>query len=75
MYNINYGDLSVSKQEVIDAAKMADIHEAILGWPEGYNTQVGERGLKLSGKCIGWSRGYNTQVGERGLKLSGKYIG
>ena len=28
---------------------MADIHDSIVGWPQGYNTQVGERGLKLSG--------------------------
>ena len=31
------------------AAKMAEIHAAIVDWPQGYNTLVGERGLKLSG--------------------------
>lgn len=31
------------------AAQMADIHDQIIGWPFGYLTQVGERGLKLSG--------------------------
>ena len=31
------------------AAVMADIHDQIISWPDGYNTQVGERGLKLSG--------------------------
>ena len=33
----------------MQAAIMADIHDSISGWPQGYNTQVGERGLKLSG--------------------------
>jgi ATP-binding cassette subfamily B (MDR/TAP) protein 7 len=31
------------------AAKMAELHEVIQQWPKGYDTQVGERGLKLSG--------------------------
>lgn len=49
MYNLHYGNLKASKEEVINAAKMAEIHESILKWPKGYETQVGERGLKLSG--------------------------
>jgi ABC-type multidrug transport system fused ATPase/permease subunit len=48
-YNIHYGNLSATKEEVIEAAKLAYIHEAILKMPHGYNTVVGERGLKLSG--------------------------
>lgn len=36
-------------EEVIDAAKQAQIHDTILSFPDGYNTIVGERGLKLSG--------------------------
>lgn len=32
-----------------EAARMTDLHESILKWPQGYETQVGERGLKLSG--------------------------
>ena len=31
------------------AAKMAELHDSISAWPKGYETQVGERGLKLSG--------------------------
>ncbi|KAG5876086.1 hypothetical protein JTB14_028858 [Gonioctena quinquepunctata] len=38
-----------SEDEVIRAAQMAEIHDSIINWPQGYNTQVGERGLKLSG--------------------------
>lgn len=48
-YNINYGNLNASMEEVIDAAKQAHIHDTIMSFPDGYNTIVGERGLKLSG--------------------------
>ncbi|XP_067116795.1 ATP-binding cassette sub-family B member 6 [Osmerus mordax] len=47
--NIRYGRISASDQEVEEAAIAADIHEKIIGFPEGYDTPVGERGLKLSG--------------------------
>ena len=47
--NIAYGDLKASKDEVISAAKRANAHEFIVGFPEGYETLVGERGVKLSG--------------------------
>ena len=49
MYNIRYGKISATDEEVKTAAKLADIHEIILGFPDGYETLVGERGLKLSG--------------------------
>ncbi|XP_044751812.1 iron-sulfur clusters transporter ABCB7, mitochondrial [Coccinella septempunctata] len=49
MHNLHYGDLSASEDRIIEAAKMAEIHEIIQSWPKGYETQVGERGLKLSG--------------------------
>lgn len=39
-YNINYGKLSRSQADVENAAKMAEIHENILNWPNGYDTQV-----------------------------------
>ncbi|XP_034190015.1 ATP binding cassette subfamily B member 7 isoform X3 [Osmia lignaria lignaria] len=48
-YNLHYGNLSKSKEEVYEAAKMANLHDSILKWPKGYDTPVGERGLKLSG--------------------------
>lgn len=48
-HNIQYGDLNASKEQVLNAAKMADIHDAIEQMPHKYDTQVGERGLKLSG--------------------------
>jgi len=48
-HNIAYGDLQAPEAEVFRAARMAELHESILDWPNGYETQVGERGLKLSG--------------------------
>jgi ATP-binding cassette subfamily B protein len=48
-YNIAYGRDGASEAEIIEAAKAAQIHEFILRLPDGYDTQVGERGLKLSG--------------------------
>ena len=48
-YNIQYANPQASKDEVYQAAKMADIHQFISELPEGYQTLVGERGLKLSG--------------------------
>ncbi|XP_071112669.1 iron-sulfur clusters transporter ABCB7, mitochondrial-like [Haliotis cracherodii] len=48
--NINYGDLSKSETDVHNAAKMVELHDAIMTrFPDKYDTQVGERGLKLSG--------------------------
>lgn len=48
-YNILYGDPQASEKEIYAAARSADIHDFILELPDGYNTLVGERGLKLSG--------------------------
>jgi len=47
--NISYGNPSASYEEVLSAANQAYAHEFIMTFPEGYNTIVGERGLKLSG--------------------------
>ena len=48
-YNIAYGRPSASKAQVEEAAKSARIHDFITSTPKGYETMVGERGLKLSG--------------------------
>ncbi|MCY1274906.1 ATM1-type heavy metal exporter [compost metagenome] len=48
-YNISYGRPEASREEVEAAARAAHIHDFILRLPDGYETQVGERGLKLSG--------------------------
>ena len=48
-YNIAYGREGASREEIEAAAKAARIHDFILSLPEGYDTAVGERGLKLSG--------------------------
>ena len=47
--NIRYGRPDATDAEVIEAAKQAHAHEFISQFPEGYNTYVGERGVKLSG--------------------------
>ncbi|WP_435258827.1 ABCB family ABC transporter ATP-binding protein/permease [Thioclava sp. FR2] len=48
-YNIAYGRPHATREEIEQAAKAARIHDFILSLPEGYETTVGERGLKLSG--------------------------
>jgi len=48
-YNIRYGCPAATDAEVEAAAKLASIHEFIVSLPQGYETRVGERGLKLSG--------------------------
>lgn len=49
MDNILYGSFDKTREEVIEAAKMAEAHEFIQALPQGYDTIVGERGQKLSG--------------------------
>ena len=49
LYNIAYGRVGASRSEIESAAKAAKIHDFIQSLPKGYETQVGERGLKLSG--------------------------
>lgn len=48
-YNIAYGNTSATPAQVEEAARAARIHEFIVSTPKGYDTMVGERGLKLSG--------------------------
>lgn len=47
--NISYGKPDASREEVIRAAKEANAHEFIMGFPDGYDTDIGQRGVKLSG--------------------------
>ncbi|HLE48497.1 MAG TPA: ABC transporter ATP-binding protein [Patescibacteria group bacterium] len=49
LYNLSYAKPEASTQEIEAAARIANIHEFISSLPEGYKTQVGERGIKLSG--------------------------
>ena len=47
--NITYGTFDASREEIVEAARAAEAHEFIQNLPEGYDTMVGERGVKLSG--------------------------
>ena len=47
--NIQYGRSGASREEVIEAAKLANAHDFIMGLPKGYDTDIGQRGIKLSG--------------------------
>ena len=47
--NIKYGRLDATEKEIIDAAKAANAHEFIMGLPQGYKTQLGDRGVNVSG--------------------------
>ncbi|KAF0138169.1 MAG: ATP-binding cassette subfamily B bacterial, partial [Rhodospirillaceae bacterium] len=46
---ISYGRPTATRTEIEQAARMAELHDFIMSLPEGYDTRVGERGLKLSG--------------------------
>jgi ABC-type transport system involved in Fe-S cluster assembly fused permease/ATPase subunit len=48
-YNISYGRPEATHEEIVAAARLAQIHDFVSGLPDGYQTAVGERGLKLSG--------------------------
>ena len=47
--NIRYGRPDATDEEVVKAAKLAEIHDEIMAMPEGYDSYIGERGVKLSG--------------------------
>ena len=59
LYNLQYGRLDASEEEVIEKAKMAEIHDSIMNFNLKYMSPVGERGLELSGllsSYVGCSR-------------------
>jgi ABC-type transport system involved in Fe-S cluster assembly fused permease/ATPase subunit len=49
MYNLRYANQKATDEEIFDACRAASIHDKILTFPDGYETKVGERGLRLSG--------------------------
>lgn len=49
IYIIRYGKFGATPEEIQNAAQAAQMHERILGFPDGYETKVGERGVRLSG--------------------------
>lgn len=49
MYNLKYANQDATDEDVYDACRAASIHDKIMSFPDGYNTKVGERGLRLSG--------------------------
>lgn len=49
MYNLKYANPEATEEQVIDACKAASIHDRIMSFPDKYESQVGERGLRLSG--------------------------
>lgn len=48
-FNVRYGRIDCSEDEIIASAKRARIHDTIMKFPDGYQTKVGERGLMISG--------------------------
>ncbi|KAF9513843.1 hypothetical protein BS47DRAFT_1372460 [Hydnum rufescens UP504] len=49
MHNVRYGKLDATDEEVFEAARKANVHDTVMSLPNGYSTQVGERGLMISG--------------------------
>lgn len=47
--NIAYGNPEASEEEIIEASKKANLHDYIMSLPEGYDTEIGERGVRISG--------------------------
>lgn len=47
--NIRYGRLDATDEEIVEAARRANIHDYVMSLPDGYETRIGERGVRLSG--------------------------
>jgi ABC-type transport system involved in Fe-S cluster assembly fused permease/ATPase subunit len=48
-YNVGYGKFGATTEEIENAARAAQMHDRIMSFPDGYDTKVGERGVRLSG--------------------------
>ena len=59
-HNIRYGNPGASREEIEKAAKRANAYDFIMSFPDGFETQVGDKGLQLSG-------GQKQRIGERSL--------
>jgi len=68
-YNIGFGRPGSSQQEIEEAARNAHLHDFIMSLPEGYETRVGERGMKLSG-----GERQRVSIARAALKRPGIYI-
>lgn len=68
-HNVSYGRLSASRDEVMAALQLADLQGAIEAMPQKYETQVGERGLKLSGMRTTSHQYDNTPLLLLGVRL------
>lgn len=78
-YNLLYGNINATAEDVYRVARLAGIHDAILKMPHGYETQVGERGLKLSGthlRSISEKKDniFKEHLGFRGLGLVSSWV-
>ena len=75
--NILYGRLDATDEEVMEAAKCANIHDYILSLPEGYETKIGERGVKLSGgqkQRLSIARVFSTSYAREEPQLSSRTV-
>jgi len=72
LVGLRYDRLDATEEDVYEAAKAASIHDAVLAMPKGYDTIVGERGLKLSGgekqRVAGHCKGFSSAASDLALR-------
>ena len=64
-HNIGYGDLSAKEEDVIQAAELAELHDSILDWPKGYDTQVNEFSVQNLTNMRRLARGDSSSLAGR----------
>lgn len=69
-----YGSENISEEDIVNAAKLSNAHNFITEFPDGYNTQVGERGCKLSGGQIQRISIARAVISKPTLLLLGMYL-